>query len=347
MVEPRRRKEFPNEHIFKFVCFESAVCSPYTGARVQHGRWAVAVVKELPTRPVPSRIALHARPGPEVAGKELTRHRTLEAYCKIERNETDGQLLHLLIIPARARNVDVMRRLLSADFMNADRSFLSGRWPALPRKDNDTLKNKHELPTWRNSKTNTATESIFARLAYIRAKVNPPEAEYCRGQNKLPSMSHQAAPTSDNILLVYLVSVVLFMATAVWIVYQTTRSTVLPNAGVAAFERVKRVPVTLWPTSSLDAEQLAIEVALRENEEQGLTPLTVATQTDKNASPTFRTASTKTVRASNAAAVRPPKVKRVAKIRARATIPQGRDAWAYAPHGRAFAPFGGFEPWLR
>ena len=62
-VEPRRRKEATNEHIFR--SFESAVCSSYTGARVRHGRSAVAVDKEPPTRPVPARIALHARPGPE------------------------------------------------------------------------------------------------------------------------------------------------------------------------------------------------------------------------------------------------------------------------------------------
>jgi hypothetical protein len=162
--------------------------------------------------------------------------------------------------------------------------------------------------------------------------------------NRSP-MSHQAAPTSDNIMLVYLVSVLLFMATAVWIVYQITRPTVLPNAGVAAFEREKRVPVTSSPLSSQDAEQLAIEVAIRENEEQGLSPLTVAKQTDKDASLTVRTASIKTLRTPNAA-VKPLKVKRVANVKARATIPQGRDALASA-YGRAFAPLDGFDSWPR
>src|SRR3954466_1292281 len=144
-------------------------------------------------------------------------------------------------------------------------------------------------------------------------------------------MSHQAAPTSDNIMLVCLVSVLVFMATAVWVVYRITRPTVLPNAGIAAFEREKRVPVTFSPLSSPDAEQLAIEVAIRENEEQGLSPLTVAKQTDKDASLTLRTASIKTL---PNAAVKPLKVKRVAKVKARATIPQGRDALASA-YGRA------------
>jgi hypothetical protein len=123
------------------------------------------------------------------------------------------------------------------------------------------------------------------------------------------------------------------------------RQIVLPNAGVAAFEREKRVPVTSSPLSSQDAEQLAIEVAIRENEEQGLSPLTVAKQTDKDASLTVRTASIKTLRTPNAA-VRPLKVKRVAKVKARGTIPQGRDALASA-YGRAFAPFDGFDSWSR
>ena len=60
--------------------------SPHTGARVRHIRSAVALAKELPTRSVPARIALHARPGPEMAGEEFTRHTMLEAYGGIERN---------------------------------------------------------------------------------------------------------------------------------------------------------------------------------------------------------------------------------------------------------------------
>lgn len=160
-------------------------------------------------------------------------------------------------------------------------------------------------------------------------------------------LSHQAAPTSDNVLLAYLVSVLLFMATVLGIVYQIAQPTVLPNGGVAAFEREKRMPVTLSSLSSQDAEQAAVEMAFRENEQQGLSPLTVAKQADKDALLTHRAASIETVRAPNIAAVRPPKVKRVAKVQARARAPQGQDAWAYAPHGRTFAPLSGFDSWLR
>ena len=72
-------------------------------------------------------------------------------------------------------------------------------------------------------------------------------------------MPYQPAPSSDTVLLVYLLSVLLFVTTAGVIVYRMTRPTVLPNAGVAAFEREKRVPVTLSSLSSQDAEQAAVE----------------------------------------------------------------------------------------
>ena len=102
-------------------------------------------------------------------------------------------------------------------------------------------------------------------------------------------LSHPA-PTSDNVLLAYLMGVLLFIGTALGIVYQVTRPTVLPNGGVAAFEREKRVPVTLPLSSSQDSEQAAIDVALRENGQQGLSPLTAANQTDKGALVTARDA---------------------------------------------------------
>ena len=103
-------------------------------------------------------------------------------------------------------------------------------------------------------------------------------------------MSHQAAPSSDTVLLVYLLSVLLFMATAGVIVYRMTRPTVLPNAGVAAFEREKRRPVILPATSWQDVEKSAVEVAARENEQQGLLPLTAADQTQPYTRPTPKAA---------------------------------------------------------
>ena len=152
-------------------------------------------------------------------------------------------------------------------------------------------------------------------------------------------MSHQVAPTSDTVLLVYLLSVLLFMTTAGVIVYRMTRPTVLPNAGVAAFEREKRLPVILPATSWQDVEKSAVEVAARENEQQGLLPLTVADQTQPYTRPTPK--------ATNVAVARPPKAKRVAKVQGRNSVPDSRNAWAYAPHGRPVAPFGEFGSWLR
>ena len=152
-------------------------------------------------------------------------------------------------------------------------------------------------------------------------------------------MPHQAAPSSDTVLLVYLLSVLLFMTAAGVIVYRMTRPTVLPNAGVAAFEREKRVPVILPPTSWQDVEKSAVEVAARENELQGLLPLTVADQTQPYTQPPPK--------AANVAVARPPKAKRVAKVQGRNNVPDSRDAWAHAPQGKPFAPFGEFGSWLR
>ena len=58
MVEPRHRKEVRNEHIFRVVCFESAVCGPCVDARLRRGRSTVVLAKDLPTRPVSARITL-------------------------------------------------------------------------------------------------------------------------------------------------------------------------------------------------------------------------------------------------------------------------------------------------
>jgi hypothetical protein len=160
-------------------------------------------------------------------------------------------------------------------------------------------------------------------------------------------MPHQAAPTSDKVLLVYLLSVLLFMATAGVIAYRITRPTVLPNAGVAAFEREKRVRVILPSTSWQDVEESAVEVAARENEEQGLLPLSVADQTQPYTRPTPQAATRSTPKAANVAAARPPKTKRVAKVQNRNSIPERRDAWAYAPQGRPFAPVGESGSWFR
>jgi len=149
-------------------------------------------------------------------------------------------------------------------------------------------------------------------------------------------MSHQAAPTSDAVLLVYLLSVLLFMAMASMIVYQVTRPTILPNAGIAAFEREKRLPVILPPTPWRDVEKSTLEAAAHENELQGLLPVTVADQSQSRPVPTVATVM-----------VARPRAKRVAKVQVRNRVPDGRDAWAFAPHGRPFSSSDRFGSWFR
>src|SRR4029078_2081168 len=87
---------------------------------------------------------------------------------------------------------------------------------------------------------------------------------------------NQAMPTADGALLVYLISVALLIAITAGIVQRCTRPSILPNGGVAAFEREKRVPMTLFTASWRDeAENAAVTMALSENEQQGLPPTVV------------------------------------------------------------------------
>src|SRR5215510_2018938 len=74
---PRHRKEVRNERIFRFVCFKSVARGPYAGARPLRGGSPVAVVEDLPARPVPARATLYARSRPEMAGEAGQRARDL------------------------------------------------------------------------------------------------------------------------------------------------------------------------------------------------------------------------------------------------------------------------------
>jgi hypothetical protein len=56
-------------------------------------------------------------------------------------------------------------------------------------------------------------------------------------------LSKPAPPTADAVLLVFLLSVVLLMASVAWIVHCLAQPTVLVNAGAAAFEREQRPPI--------------------------------------------------------------------------------------------------------
>src|SRR5262249_58799304 len=78
MAEAQHRKQVPNEHIFRFVCFESAACNSHADPRSRNGRSAVAVAEDVPARPVSARATLYARSGSEMAGETPTRERALD-----------------------------------------------------------------------------------------------------------------------------------------------------------------------------------------------------------------------------------------------------------------------------
>ena len=151
--------------------------------------------------------------------------------------------------------------------------------------------------------------------------------------------SNPAAPTADAPLLAYLLSVLLFMAAAGWVVHSLAQPTVLINAGAASSESEKRAPIALSSLSLQDAEQSAADVASRENERQGLQPLAVASAGNQHEPPPTTT---------KVAAARPPKPKRAVRAPPHyATPPIWHDAWAFAPRGNGFRSNDRFGSWWR
>jgi hypothetical protein len=157
-------------------------------------------------------------------------------------------------------------------------------------------------------------------------------------------MRHQPLPTADTALLAYLVSVLSIVAAFVLVAVWLMQPTVLPNGGVAAFEREKRSPVWLARRGpEFDGEQSAIALAKQENDKQGLRPFAGANRLALS-DPLSRAASSKVAEATPP---RPPKPKRPARAHRPDYAPSARNAWAYAPHG-GYGPFGGgFGSWFR
>src|SRR5262249_54495359 len=94
MAEAQHRKQVPNEHIFRFVCFESAACNSHADPRSRNGRSAVAVAEDVPARPVSARATLYARSGSEMAGEARTREKAVElgrGLAAIERQGVTSQ----------------------------------------------------------------------------------------------------------------------------------------------------------------------------------------------------------------------------------------------------------------
>ena len=153
-------------------------------------------------------------------------------------------------------------------------------------------------------------------------------------------LSNPAAPTADAPLLAYLLGVLLFVTAAGWILYSLAQPTVLINAGAAPIEGGKRAPIALSSSpSGQDAEQSAVDLASRENEQQGLRPLAAASPSDQHEPPPV---------AATKVAAKPPKPKRVVRAQPRyPTPPVGYDAWAFAPRGNAFRSNDRFGSWWR
>ena len=149
----------------------------------------------------------------------------------------------------------------------------------------------------------------------LRSLGGEPQAELSFRERKI------VAPTADTPVFICLAGVLLFTVIVAWIFIQLARPVVLPNAGMAGFQREWRVarPI-LQATSSQDAERAAVDVASHENE---LLVETTSVIPDQQAQPSSRAV---------VAVARPPKHGRVAKARARYAPQQWYNVWAYAPY---------------
>ena len=161
-------------------------------------------------------------------------------------------------------------------------------------------------------------------------------------------MLYRDPPSADAALIAYLLSVVAGVAAFALIVIWLMQPTVIPNGGLAAFEKERRsTPWLALRSSEVDTEQSAIALALQENETQGLRPLASSSQSTQSVASPKPAAVT---RAKVADTATRPKPKRVAKVQRREYGPDPRNnprnAWAYAPNG-GFGPFGGFGSWFR
>src|ERR1700754_1299891 len=98
-------------------------------------------------------------------------------------------------------------------------------------------------------------------------------------------MRHHAPPTADNALLVYLAGTLSFIGVFVLVMSWLVQPKVLPNAGLAGFEKERRATVGLARLApEVDIEAAAMTFARQENEKQGLRSV-VTTQRASQPSP--------------------------------------------------------------
>jgi hypothetical protein len=160
------------------------------------------------------------------------------------------------------------------------------------------------------------------------------------------AMRHQPPPTADTALLAYLISVLAVVAAFALIAVWLMQPTVLPNGGVAAFEKERRstasTALLARRAPEFDLEQSAIALAKQENEKQGLRPLVAASRLAQSDAPSKASS-----KVTDATPPRPPKPKRVARAHRPDSGPAPRNAFAYSPSG-GYGPFGGgFGSWFR
>jgi hypothetical protein len=160
---------------------------------------------------------------------------------------------------------------------------------------------------------------------------------------EVETMLHQGPPKADTALLAYLVGVLSVVAAFALVIVWLMQPTVLPNGGVAAFEREQRSTVALARLApEFDTERSAIALAKQENEKQGLRPLVEVSRLAQSGAPS-NAASTKVAETTPAR----PKPKRPARAHRPGYGPYARNVWAFAPYG-GYRPFGGgFGSWFR
>jgi hypothetical protein len=141
-------------------------------------------------------------------------------------------------------------------------------------------------------------------------------------------------PSADNALLGVLIGVLSLVSVFALCMYWGMQPTVLANAGAVAFEKDKSVAIMLASRPTIDEiEQSEVAAARRENENQGLPSVAVASREPRAPEQKIAKAIPRT----------PTKPKRVARVQRPDPGPFGRNAWAFAPMGAR--SFGGFGSW--
>jgi hypothetical protein len=157
------------------------------------------------------------------------------------------------------------------------------------------------------------------------------------------------APTADVPVLICLSAVLLFTAIVVWTVIRLTRPVIVPNAGLAGFQREWRVrPPTLSVTAwEDDAERAAIDVAARENALLGEGTASTLDQPEQLAPSPSQALVALARKPATVSLTRKPKHMRAATVRMRYASQRWYTTWAYSPFGNNVRPSNDSSYWSR